>query len=129
MDAGDWIVTIHERERVLEVKYPARPNEAAFLRYDRAVRAAIEKLAAGGDWDCLVDQTAVRTLAPELASKIAELNAWAHGKRMRKTVRVLAESAIGELQGVRILREGGVKNIGGLFKSRDEAWKALRGAS
>ncbi len=124
----EWEVVLHEQERVLEVKYPQRPTAASFDRYDRTVRAAIEKLAAGGKWDCLVDQTTVRALAPELATRISALNAWAHGKGMRKTVRVIADSAIGELQSVRILREGGVRDIGSLFKSRDEAWKALRSA-
>ncbi|MFT3842741.1 MAG: hypothetical protein QM723_37480 [Myxococcaceae bacterium] len=124
--SDEWTVVVHEAERVLEVHYPRYPSQAAFDRYDKAIRAAIEKLASKGDWDCLVDQTAVTALAPELAEKIAVLNAWAKAKRMRRTARVIADSAIGELQSVRILKEGGVKNIGQVFKSRDEAWKVLR---
>jgi hypothetical protein len=124
--SDEWGVVLHEAERILEVRYPKFPSQAAFERYDKTIRAAIEKLAATGDWDCLVDQTAVTALAPELAEKIAVLNAWARDKRMRRTARVIANSAIGELQSVRILKTGGVKNIGNLYKSRDEAWKALR---
>ncbi len=50
----------------------------------------------------------------------------ARGKGMRKTARVIAESAIGELQGARILRDSGVTDVGAIFKSRDEAWAFLR---
>jgi hypothetical protein len=124
--SDEWTVVLHEAERILEVSYPRYPSQAAFERYDKTIRAAIEKLASTGDWDCLVDQTAVTALAPELAEKIAVLNGWAKAKRMRRTARVIANSAIGELQSVRILKEGGVKNIGQVFKSRDEAWKVLR---
>ncbi len=120
-----FVVLVHEDERIVEVHYPARPTEANYSAYETEIRAAIEKI--GGVWDCLVDQTALKALAPEFPPRIADLNTWARGKGMRKTARVVAESAIGELQGARILRDSGVRDVGAIFKSRDDAWAFLRG--
>jgi hypothetical protein len=44
---------------------------------------------------------------------------------MRRTARVLGNSAIGELRSTRVLREGGVSAIAGIFHSRAEAWASL----
>jgi hypothetical protein len=118
-----FVVVVHHAERIIEVRYPARPTVENFKRYDIEIRAAIEQL--GTPWDCLVDQTALKALAPEFPGRIAELNTWARGKGMRKTARVVSESAIGELQGARILRDSGVKDVGAIFKTRDEAWQFL----
>ena len=118
-----FVITVHVKERIIEVKYPPRPTEATFTQYDREVRAAIEKL--GAPWDCLVDQSAFSAFAPELTPKIAELNRWAAGKGMRRTTRVVASSAIGELQSARVLRDGGVSGIATIFHTRAEAWAAL----
>ncbi len=119
-----FTVIVHERERIIEVRYPARPSLASYDAYEKEIRAAITRL--GSPWDCLVDQTALKALAPEFPARIAELNAWARNQGMRKTARVIAESAIGELQGVRILRDSGLREVGAIFQSRDSAWKFLR---
>lgn len=118
-----FAVILHERERILEVRYPARPSLESFAVYDREVRAAIIKL--GGTWDCLVDQSGLQALPPELTPKVAELNQWARGKGMQHTARVVVDSAIGELQSKRILRESGNADVGRVYRSRAEAWSAL----
>ncbi len=121
---SQFVVIVHESERIIEVRYPARPSATSYDAYEREIRAAIE--AMGGTWDCLVDQTALKTLAPEFPARIADLNTWARIKGMRRTARVVAESAIGELQGARILRDSGVRDVGAIFKAREEAWLFLR---
>jgi hypothetical protein len=122
--SDEFQIIIHQAERTIEVIYPRRPNLSVFEKYEREVRAAIT--AMGPPWDCLVDQSQVQALAPEIAPRVADLNAWAAGRGMEHTARVLSASAIGELQGERILRNAGVKKIGSLHKSRDEAWNHLR---
>jgi hypothetical protein len=124
---SDFVITVHRDHRIIEVKYPVLPTVESFRVYERNIREAIDKM--GPPWDCLVDQTALKAFAPELTTPIAELNRWALGKGMRRTARVLALSAIGELQSTRLLKEGGVSNIAQVFRSREEAWAALtRGA-
>ncbi len=118
-----FTVVVHAKQRIIEVRYPARPSLESYEKYEKEIRAAIE--AMGGTWDCLVDQTALRALAPEFPPRIAELNHWARAHGMRRTARVIADSAIGELQGMRILRDSGVKDVGSIFKTRDEAWRAI----
>ncbi|MFO0596182.1 MAG: hypothetical protein U0228_12780 [Myxococcaceae bacterium] len=120
----EFEIIVHRAERTIEVIYPARPTADSFGRYDTKIREAITSL--GPQWDCLVDQSAVQALAPELAPRVAELNQWAAARGMEHTARVLSASAIGELQGERILREAGVKKIGSLHKSRADAWAHLR---
>ncbi len=122
--SDEFQIIIHQAERTIEVIYPRRPNLSVFEKYEREVRAAIT--AMGPPWDCLVDQSKVQALAPEIAPRVAVLNAWAASRGMEHTARVLSSSAIGELQGERILRNAGVKKIGSLHKSRDGAWKQLR---
>lgn len=120
----EFSIVVHQADRIIEVRYPARPTMDSYLRYERDVRAAIE--AQKGQWDCLVDQSALSALAPEFTPRIADLNAWAREHGMRHTARVISESAIGELQGARILKQGGVQDVGTLFKKRDEAWAHLK---
>ena len=123
MKPAPFVIIVHARERVLEVRYPERVTEAFYEQYDREVRAAILGLAAGGPWDCVVDQSALRALAPEFPPRISVLNAWAREHGMRKTARLVSDSAIGELQTLRILREAGVTTTGAVFHDRDAAWK------
>jgi hypothetical protein len=120
----EFEIIVHQRERTIEVRYPTRPTLEAFARYDKNIREAITRM--GPPWDCLVDQSRVQALSPDIAPRVAELNAWAATKGMEHTARVLSASAIGELQGERILRDAGVKKIGSLHKDRDTAWKHLR---
>ena len=124
MKVEEFEIIVHQAQRTIEVRYPARPTLDAFMRYDKAIRAAITKM--GPPWDCLVDQSRVQALSPDIAPRVAELNAWAVTKGMEHTARVLSASAIGELQGERILRDAGVKKIGSLHKDRDPAWAHLR---
>ena len=99
-----------------------------YEQYELEVRAAIVALAAGGPWDCIVDQTALRALAPEFPPRIATLNAWAREHGMRRTARLVSDSAIGELQTLRILRDAGVTNMGQVFHDRPSAWAFVTAA-
>lgn len=123
MAESEFEIVVHGRERILEVRYPAKPTAQSYARYETAVRAAIE--AWRGPWDCLVDQSALKLMPPELPPQIAVLNAWARGKGMRSTARVVTDSAVAELQVNRILRDSGTAQVGSIFKSRAEAWKVL----
>ncbi|MEW5741721.1 MAG: STAS/SEC14 domain-containing protein [Myxococcota bacterium] len=125
MKADPFTVIVHADRRILEVRYPTRPTMESYEKYEVEVRRAIEGLAKGGEWDCLVDQTGLKALAPEFPPLIAKLNTWARSKGMRRTARVVSHSAIGELQTVRILKDAGVKEIGSVFHDRDEAWATL----
>ena len=116
-------IIVHGRERILEVRYPSRPTAASYARYEKNVRTAIE--AWSGAWNCLVDQSSLTLMPPELPPLIAVLNAWARGKGMRKTARVVKDSAVAELQVNRILRESGTAQVGSLHKTRAQAWAAL----
>ena len=122
MSPAPFTVMVHAAERVLEVKYPQRPTLESYEKYEVEVRAAMLQLAAGGPWDCIVDQSALKTLAPEFPPRIAALNAWAKKNGMRRTARLVSRSAVGELQTIRILRESGVLHIGKIFHDRPAAW-------
>lgn len=123
MKPEPFTITVHTKERVLEVRYPERPTMEFYEKYEVAVRAAILALAAGGPWDCIVDQTALRALAPEFPPRVAMLNTWAREHGMRRAARLVSDSAIGELQTLRILRDSGVSTIGAVFHDRPTAWK------
>ena len=126
MTNAGFEVIVHQPERIIEVRYPPRPTETNFRAYDAAIRKAID--AMGGAWQCLVDQTALNALAPEFTERIAELNGWARAKGMKSTARVVSESAVGQLQGARILRNSGLQDSGAIFTSRSEAWAFLNRA-
>ena len=121
----DFTVKVHAAERVIEVVYPPRPTAESFERYERDVRAAIERM--GAPWKCLVDQRALTVAVKEMASRIQGLNAWAVTSGMQRSVRVVNDTAIAELQATRILRETGFDSEKGVFHSREEAWVALVG--
>ena len=129
MNPAPFTITVHAKERVLEVRYPERPTMAFYEQYELEVRAAILRLAAEGPWDCIVDQSALRALAPDFPPRIAVLNAWAREHGMHRTARLVSDSAVGELQTVRILRESGVLHIGAVFHDRAAAWAFVTGAA
>ncbi len=122
MKDEQFTITVHRDARVLEVQYPARPTMSAWATYERDVRVEVLKLAAGGAWDCIVDQQQLRALAPDFPPRIAELNVWSREHGMRRTARVVSDSAVGELQTLRILKESGITDIGAVFHERDAAW-------
>lgn len=123
MRAAPFTITVHANERVLEVRYPEHPTMEFYEKYELAAREAIVALAAEGPWDCIVDQSALKALAPDFPPRIALLNAWAREHGMRRTARLVSDSAVGELQTIRILREAGVMNVGKVFHDRAAAWK------
>lgn len=127
MKSEPFVITVHAAERVLEVRYPSRPTMASYGEYEKAVRAAIAELSAGGAWDCIVDQRQLRALAPDFPPRISELNVWSKERGMRRTARVVSDSAVGELQTLRILKESGVTEMGAVFHDREEAWAFVTG--
>ncbi len=117
-----FTITVHDEARVLEVRYPSRPTMTAYEQYETEVRAAILELAKDGAWDCIVDQTQLRALAPDFPPRISELNVWSRKHGMRRTARVVSDSAVGELQTLRILKASGVTEFGAVFHEREAAW-------
>lgn len=124
-----FVITLHERERVLEVQYPARVSLSAFEKYEVETRALIEKLERGGPWHCLVDQSrVVTTMPPDLPPRIAELVAWSHDHGMDRVGRVVSASELGRLQATRMLRAAGVADLAMLFQDRASAWAFVTGS-
>lgn len=119
----DFEIVFHESERILEVRYPARPTLDSYTRYEKAVRETISALPGG--WLCLVDQSLLSVMPPELPPRIAELNAWAKQHGMSRTARVVKQSATAQLQVSRILEKSGNTTVGTQCTSRDEAWQHL----
>ena len=119
----EFEIRFHEVERILEVRYPSRPTLDSYSRYEKAVRETIGSL--GGSWNCLVDQSALTVMPPELPPRIAELNAWARTQGMGRTARVVKPSATAQLQVTRILLKSGSAQVGTQCLTRDEAWRAL----
>lgn len=122
-EQGEFEITVHAAEAIVEVRYPARPTTASVERYVKQIRAEI--LGMRGRWRCLVDQTALTVMPQELTPIIAELNHWALEHGMSTTARVVKKSAITEMQVRRILRDGGITQGAGLYESRADAWRAL----
>jgi hypothetical protein len=123
---AEFEITFHEAERVLEVRYPARPTLDSYTRYESAMRETIRSLSHL-PWKCLVDQSALSVMPPELPPRIVELNAWAKTKGMGQTVRVVKPSATAQLQVGRILKNSGAEEIGTQCLTREDAWAALVG--
>lgn len=120
-----FTIIVHEAERVLEVRYPPRPSLESWEQYVVEVKVVILELGKRGPWECLVDQTALKALAPDFPPRIAEINGWARGHGMQRTARLVCDSAVGELQTLRILKEAGVKDMGAVFHDRATAWQFL----
>lgn len=118
-----FAITVHAKERILEVRYPRAVTPEAYGLYELAVRDAIVGL--GAPWDCLVDQGLLTVMPPEVPPRIAQLNAWALTTGMRRTARVVKDSAMAQLQVGRILRASGVAQVGTVYGSREAAWHAL----
>ena len=116
-------IIVHERERIIEVRYPAHPSRAALEKYAEEIRATVKRV--GTSWRCLADQSALTVMPPELTPIISELNHWALEHGMERTARVVKRSAISEMQARRIIREGGLVQNAGIYDTRDEAWRAL----
>ncbi len=122
--AASFRVVVHEAERIIEVTYPRKPTADSLADYEAALKAAVEKLGTAG-WRCLVNQTNLDVLAPELSDRITEMNKWALKHGLVTSARVVKQTAVGELQSKRILRESGVDPKGRVFHDRAEAWKRL----
>jgi len=67
-------------------------------------------------------------MPPELPPLIAELNVWAKSHGMRRTARVVRESATVQLQVKRIFKQSGGGPGASVAKTRDEAWSTLLAA-
>lgn len=114
----------HEKDTILEVVYPAVPTVQDVEDYSRAVRGRIDMIR-GRPWACLVDQRAVGAMPPEVVQVIADLNAWAQKRNMRRTARVVT-SAVARLQSTRLVREAMLHTEFRVFESREDALTWLR---
>ncbi len=115
---SEFEIRFHESERILEVRYPARPTLDSYSRYEQAVKQTISTLPFG--WKCLVDQSSLAVMPPELPPRITLLNVWAKNHGMDRTARVVAESATAELQVQRMFKGAAL-----VAHTRDEAWSSL----
>ena len=122
---GSFEVQVHERERVIEVKYPRRLTADALKAYESELKEAVKKL--GSTWRCLVDQTNLDVIPPHLTDQITEMNRWAAQHGLVADARVVKKTAVGELQSKRILRESGLGETGHVYFDRTEAWGHLVG--
>ncbi|MCU0700518.1 MAG: hypothetical protein MUC96_28750 [Myxococcaceae bacterium] len=125
MSDGHFEVHVHERERVVEVRYPKRLTPEALEVYRSSLQTAVQQV--GPSWRCLVDQTRLDVIPPHLTDVITELNRWAAAHGLVAAVRVVKKTAVGELQSRRILRESGLGDSAQVFFDRDEAWQRLTG--
>jgi hypothetical protein len=124
---GSFEVQVHERERVIEVKYPRRLTADALTAYENDLKEAVKKL--GSTWRCLVDQTNLDVIPPHLTDQITEMNRWAAQHGLVAAARVVKKTAVGELQSKRILRESGLGETAHVYFDRKEAWGHLVGPS
>ena len=122
---GSFEVQVHERERVIEVKYPRRLTADALRAYESELKEAVKKL--GSTWRCLVDQTNLDVIPPHLTDQITEMNRWAAQHGLVAAARVVKKTAVGELQSKRILRESGLGETAHVYFDRSEAWGHLVG--
>jgi hypothetical protein len=126
-EAGEWVVTVHPDQRVLEVIYPARPTAEASDRYSAALKEAVAKLGSG-PFDAVVDQRAMPILSAEISERMSLLLGWVHQHGLRRMMRIVRRSAIAELQAKRIVRDAGLEEDRQvLFHSREDAWAAVQG--
>ena len=122
---GSFELHVHERERVIEVKYPRRLTADALKAYESELKEAVKKL--GSTWRCLVDQTNLDVIPPHLTDLITEMNRWAIAHGLVGAARVVRKTAVGELQSKRILRESGLGETAHVYFDRAEAWQQLIG--
>ena len=120
---GSFEVQVHERERIVEVRYPRKLTADSLHEYEATLKAAVGKLGSG--WRCLVDQTSLDVIPPHLTDQIAEMNRWAAQHGLVAAARVVRRTAVGELQSKRILRESGLGDAAHVFFDRGEAWSVL----
>ena len=123
MSDGEFRITVHGTERIIEVTYPSQPTWESTRAYAEAIKHAITTM--GPPWRCLVDQRENAVLDDSLADAVADLNAFAKANGMERSARVLPVRYVSRVQAERIADSGGVTGSVGLFYSRDEAWKWL----
>ena len=114
-------ILFHDKDRILEVVYPASPSARDVAEYIHRTRAIVDSI--DGPWSCLVDQRLMTVLSPDLLVSLADLNAHAQKKGMIRTARVVA-GAVSEVQARRMARAA-VLSLE-TFKSREDALAWLR---
>lgn len=122
---GSFELHVHERERVIEVKYPRKLTSESLEHYAAELKLAVGRL--NSTWRCLVDQTNLDVIPPHLTDLITEMNRWAVQHGLVGAARVVRKTAVGELQSKRILRESGLGETAHVYFDRAEAWQQLVG--
>lgn len=115
---------MHRSEPILEIVYPEHPTEPEVIDYVRRIRDAMTGMRSL-PWVCLVDQTRLAVMPPELVRVVAELNSFAEAHGMKRSARVV-RNAIAGLQSARIAREASLKVPTKAFESREAALEWLR---
>ncbi|HEX4935179.1 MAG TPA: hypothetical protein VFV33_18470 [Gemmatimonadaceae bacterium] len=119
-----WVISVHPRERVIEIVYPSRVGPGAIEQYEEKVRAAATQL--GAPFHVLADQRQMPVLSAEVSTRISAAVQWAQENGLGKMARLVRRSAIAELQARRVLRDAGVEDGGRIiFYTREDAWRAL----
>lgn len=116
-------VQIDHPRRTLAITYPAQVNATDALEFPPRVRQAIDELAKGGKWFCLVDQRALPTLPAHLLEILKSLNAYGQAKGMSKSARIVSDAIAG--LSVLSLKTGDLKVPIQTFQSREDALQWL----
>jgi hypothetical protein len=84
-------ITVHPEERIIEIAYPARPTMREVEEYVAESERMIA--AQGPGWTTLADERQVRTMAPTVAARLAELNLKALQHGLRRSARLVSTAA------------------------------------
>ena len=116
-------VIVEHSDRIVEVVYPAEPDNSVVTDYTFRIKRIID--GQNGPWMCMVDQSALKALAPRLADKIRLLNTYALRKQMVCSARVIASTAPATQSAV-LSGAPGLQKVVRLFRTRGEAFVWLR---
>ncbi|GAC1352116.1 MAG: hypothetical protein NVS3B20_05620 [Polyangiales bacterium] len=115
-------IVLHDSEDIIEVVYPAAPDDASVASYVMHIKKLI--VTRTRPWSCLVDQRNVLVMPPSLVDTMRALNAFAKAHGMMRSARVVA-SAVGNLQVSRIARTSNAPLEIRSFADRSEALQWL----
>jgi hypothetical protein len=116
-------ITVHEKDRIIDVVYPAQPTAEDVADYLRRIRDAIVQM--NGPWSALVDQGQLRVMPPDMVAVMASLNAYAQLHGMRRSARVVSDAASG-LQAWRMTKRAMLTIPTRTFETREQALAWLK---
>jgi len=116
-------ITVHEADRIIDVVYPPQVTPEEMEDYLKRIREEIRRLS--GDWSALVDQSQLRVMPAGVVATMASLNAFAQHHGMKRSARVVTDSASG-LQAWRMTRQAMLTIPTRTFETREAALAWLR---